>query len=278
MSKLIELEKISFTYNRNHKSESANNFLISDTSLQINSGDFISIIGKNGSGKSTLVKLISKILVGYKGSIFFKEKEIHSIERKEFSRSVSYLPQISTSVNDDLSVTEFLLLGRYSHKVFSDFRNSDEDREIVNICMKETGIEKFNGKYLFELSGGERQKVLLTLGLVQLDISHDLHEKVLIIDEPLTYLDVKYQLEIFNVLKSLNQKGLTIIIVIHDLGLALNYTNKTVLMNVGKMVKYSESGNVITEEVLKEHFLIDSEIINHGNNFLINYTLQNRQA
>lgn len=278
MSKLIELEKISFIYKRNHKSESASNFLISDTSFQINSGDFISIIGKNGSGKSTLVKLISKILVGYKGSIFFKGKEIHSIDRKEFSRSVSYLPQISTSVNDDLSVTEFLLLGRYSHKAFSDFRNSDEDRGIVNICMKETGIEKFNGKYLFELSGGERQKVLLTLGLVQLDISKDLHEKVLIIDEPLTYLDVKYQLEIFNVLKSLNQKGLTIIIVIHDLGLALNFTNKTILMNSGEMVKYSESGNVITEDVLKEHFLIDSEIINHGNNFLINYSLQNRQA
>ena len=278
MSKLIELEKISFIYKRNHKSESASNFLISDTSFQINSGDFISIIGKNGSGKSTLVKLISKILVGYKGSIFFKGKEIHSIDRKEFSRSVSYLPQISTSVNDDLSVTEFLLLGRYSHKAFSDFRNSDEDRGIVNICMKETGIEKFNGKYLFELSGGERQKVLLTLGLVQLDISKDLHEKVLIIDEPLTYLDVKYQLEIFNVLKSLNQKGLTIIIVIHDLGLALNFTNKTILMNGGEMVKYSESGNVITEDVLKEHFLIDSEIINHGNNFLINYSLQNRQA
>lgn len=278
MSKLIELEKISFIYKKNSKSEPTSNFLISDTSLQIDSGDFISIIGKNGSGKSTLVKLISKILVGYNGSIFFKGKEIHSIDRKEFSRSLSYLPQTSTSVNDDLSVTEFLLLGRYSHKAFSDFRNSEEDREIVELCMKETGIEKFNDKYLFELSGGERQKVLLTLGLVQLDISKDLKEKVLIIDEPLTYLDVKYQLEIFNVLKSLNQKGLTVVIVIHDLGLALNYTNKTILMNSGKMVKYSESGNVITEEVLKEHFLIDSEIINHGNNFLINYTLQNRQT
>ncbi|HMS65752.1 MAG TPA: ABC transporter ATP-binding protein [Ignavibacteria bacterium] len=276
MSKLLELENISFSYASKNKIKPANNFLISETSLHIETGDFISIIGKNGSGKSTLVKLISKILVGYKGNIFYKGKEIHSIERKEYSRSISYLPQISASVNDDLTVFEFLLLGRYSHKAFTDFRNTVEDRKVVEYCIKESGIEKFSNKYLYELSGGERQKVLLTLGLVQLDISQDLHEKVMIIDEPLTYLDVKYQLEIFKVLKDLNIKGLTIIIVIHDLGLALNYTSKTILMNSGKMAMYSESGKVITEEVLKEHFLIDSEIINYGNSYLINYSLQNK--
>lgn len=277
MSKLLELENTSFSYSHKNNLNPANNFFVQDTSLQINTGDFISIIGKNGSGKSTLVKLISKILIGYKGNIFYKGKEIHSIERKEYSRSISYLPQISASVSDEINIFEFLLLGRYSHKAFTDFRNTDEDRKVVEFCIKETGIEKFSDKYLYELSGGERQKVLLTLGLVQLDISQDLREKVLIIDEPLTYLDVKYQLEIFNVLKELNKKGLTIIIVIHDLGLALNYTNKTILMNSGKMVMYSESGKVITEEILKEHFLIDSEIINYGSSYLINYSLQNNK-
>ncbi|MCY7362511.1 MAG: ABC transporter ATP-binding protein [Ignavibacteria bacterium] len=274
MNKLLELANVSFSYSNNKKLSLSNNvFSVSDISLEISEGDFISIIGKNGSGKSTLVKLISKIIVNYSGNIFYKEKEIHSIDRKEYSRSISYLPQNTDStMNEELTVKEFLLLGRYAHKKFTDFNYSGEDTDIVSFCINETGINFSENKYMYQLSGGERQKVMLTLGLVQLDISNDLKGKILIIDEPLTYLDVNHQLEIFKVLKNLNEKGLTIIIVIHDLVLALNYTNKSVLMNAGKMIKYSETGNVITEEILREHFLINSKILNYENSFLINYS------
>ena len=273
MSKLLEVKDVSFSYS-NGKSSSVkkNSFKLSDNSFSIEHKDFISIIGTNGSGKSTLVKLISRILSPYSGNIFYKGKEINSFNKKEYSRAVSYLPQTTNTFNEDLNVKEFLMLGRYAHKKFTAFNFSDEDRDIVTESLNETGIKNFEDKNLYQLSGGEKQKVLLTLGLVQLDITRRLNEKILIIDEPLTYLDVNYQFEIFNILKKLNEKGLTIIIVIHDLNLALNFTDKSILMNNGRVILYTDSKKVITKEMLSEYFHIKSEIVKYENNLLINYS------
>ena len=268
MSELLKFENVSFSYSGN----GFNNFQLSEISFKIKEGDFVSVIGKNGSGKSTVVKLISKILTGYEGSIFYNGDEIQKTEGKEYSRAVSYIPQTTVLINENLSVKEMLLLGRYASRNFPDFRNSKEDYNIVSYCMQETGITDFYDKNLSELSGGEKQKVMITLGLIQLNIMENLQNKILIIDEPLTYLDVNYQIEILNILKKLNQNGLTIIIVIHDLSLALNFTSKTVLMNNGKMILFSDTEKVITEEMLREHFFIESEIINYENKFLINYS------
>jgi len=273
VSKLLEVKDVSFSYSHGkHSSISKNSFKLSDNSFSIEEKDFISIIGTNGSGKSTLVKLLSRILSGYTGNIFYDGKEINSIEKKEYSRAVSYLPQITNAFNEDMYVKEFLMLGRYAHKKFSDFNFSADDSYVVTESINETGIENLEDNKLYQLSGGEKQKVLLTLGLVQLDITKDLFKKILIIDEPLTYLDVKYQFEIFNILKNLNESGLTIIIVIHDLNLALNFTNKSILMNDGKIILYTDSKNVITKEMLSEYFHIKSEIVKYENNLIINYS------
>ncbi|MBK8552790.1 MAG: ABC transporter ATP-binding protein [Ignavibacteria bacterium] len=203
--------------------------------------------------------------------MFDKDNEIHSIDRKEYSRNVSYLPQSAATFNEDLKVKEFLLLGRYAHKQFTDFRFSAEDKNIVEESMNETSITALADKYIHELSGGEKQKVLITLTLVQLDITKSLEGKILIIDEPLTYLDVNYQFEIFDILRRLNDRKLTIVIVIHDLNLALRFSNKTILMNSGEMIKFAHTKDVITEEVLKEHFEIESKIMHFEQNFFINY-------
>ncbi|MEO8664729.1 MAG: ABC transporter ATP-binding protein [Ignavibacteria bacterium] len=272
MNPVLKLDDINFSYNEGKKKPAGKNiFELKNISFEVNEADFISIIGKNGSGKSTLVKLIAKILLGYSGNILYKEKEIHSIDRKEYSRNVSYLPQSTASFNEDLIVREFLLLGRYAHKQFIDFRFSEEDKYVVSESIKETSIDELAEKRFHELSGGEKQKVLITLSLVQLDITKSLEGKLLIIDEPLTYLDVNYQFEIFNILKELREKKLTIMIIIHDLNLALRFSSKTILMNNGEMIKYSDSDKVITEEILKEHFLIESRIHNIDKNYFINY-------
>lgn len=272
---LISIKNLNFTY-AEAKSGSADlhnndSFILKNISLDICEGDFVSVIGKNGSGKSTLVKIISGILGGYTGQISISGKNIHSILRKDLSKKLSYLPQSTVTFNENLIVRDFLLLGRYAYKKFSDFRYNPEDIRIVNESIKVTSTEELAGKYFHELSGGERQKVLLTLSLVQLNISEDLKDKILIIDEPLTYLDVTYQFEIFNIIKNLRDKGLTVIIVIHDLNLALRFTDKTILMNNGAIIKYDESKNVITEDILREHFKIESEILRFEKNYFVNY-------
>jgi len=269
VSSLLTLENVNFSYN----SKSENNFQLKDISFNVDEGDFISVIGKNGSGKSTLIKLISGIVTSYSGNVKLLGNDIRNLDSKQYSRFVSYVPQSAGVLNDNLKVNELLLLGRYPFKNFFDFRNSAKDFEVVNSAMEETGIKHFSGRVLSDLSGGERQKVMLTLALVQLNIMEKPKNKILIIDEPVTHLDVNYQVEIFRILKKLNETGLTIIIVIHDLSSALNYTSKTILMNAGTLVSYSDTRKVITENILREHFLIESRILSYENKFLINFSL-----
>lgn len=262
---LIEISNLNFSY-------SENNFSLRDINLLVEKNDFISIIGRNGSGKSTLVKIISRIYKGFEGCILLSGKDIKEINGKEFSRQVSYLPQSGILINDEMTVFDLLLLARYPYKKFGDFVFSDKDKNVVEESLKFTRAENFHNKYYHKLSGGERQKILITLALVQLDITSPLENKVLIIDEPLTYLDVNYQLEIFSILNKLNKENnLTIIIITHDLNLALKYTSKTLLLEGGEIISYDNTGKVITEEILKKHFLINSKIVKFEEEYHINY-------
>lgn len=266
---LLEVKDLSFSYFDGNIQRSS--FELRDISFDVQTGDFVSVIGKNGSGKSTLVKLISRIIKNYSGRILYKGTDTTGIDIKEFARNVSYLPQSLSDAGDDLAVKDFLLLGRYAHKRFADFSYSENDKKIVEESMKITSIGNFANRCLHELSGGEKQKVFITLSLVQLDVTSDLTDKVLLIDEPITYLDINHQFEIFDVLKKLTERKLTVIIVIHDLNLALRYSNKTALLSSGRLIKYSDTKDAITEDMLKEHFLIDSKIMNFEKNFFINY-------
>ncbi|MBS1516557.1 MAG: ABC transporter ATP-binding protein [Bacteroidetes bacterium] len=269
MSVLLKINGLNFKYREN--SNGRDNFGLKNINLEINEKDFISVIGKNGSGKSTLIKLISRIVTADSGSILFNGKDILTYDKKELSRCISYLPQSNDLIHFDSEVKDFLMLGRYPYKQFSDFGFNRSDKETVDSAVDITGTQSLLNKKINELSGGERQKVLLTLSVVQLGISDDLSGKLLIIDEPLTHLDINHQMEIMNIIRDLNEKGLTVIIVIHDLNLALKYSGMSALMNNGEVVKYSGTEKVITEEMLKEHFLIDSKIMSFEKNFFINY-------
>jgi len=265
LDNLLDIEKLNFAYGNG-------NFSLKNINLSVERKDFISIIGRNGSGKSTLVKIISRIFKGYEGIVKLKGKNIKEIPLKDFSRFVSYLPQTGILPTEEISVFDLLLYARYPYKKFSSFFFSEIDKNVVDESIKITGIESFKEKYFYNLSGGERQKILITLALVQLDVTSDLGGKILIIDEPLTYLDVHYQLEIFSILNKLNkERNLTILVITHDLNLALKYTAKSVLIEAGEIYKSGASKDIITEEILKKHFLINSKIVNFEDEYHINY-------
>ncbi len=265
---LLEIKDVNFTYNG--KNPPYKNFAIRDFSADVEKGDFISVIGKNGSGKSTIIKLIARIYLPDSGAISYCGKNISEYSRKHYSKLVSYLPQ-SVEINENLKVKEFLMLGRYAHKKFTDFAFSNDDNATVSAAIETMSSEELTGKDMNSLSGGERQKVLITLSLVQLDVTKSLQEKVLIIDEPMTHLDINHQLEIFGLLKRLNENGLTIIVIMHDMNLAMTFSNKSMLIDKGELAAYSDVKNVITEEMLKEYFLINSKIVNFEKNYFINY-------
>jgi len=260
---LLKIENLCFKYGDDK-------FALKDINLSVLKNQFLAVTGRNGSGKSTLVKLISGIYNKFEGKIFLKGRNISEYTRKEISKILSYLPQSSLNGNNGLSVFEYLLLGRYAYKRFSDFTFSEKDKEAVNNSIEITGIENFSRKSVNELSGGERQKVLVTLSLVQLDINSDLSEKVLIIDEPLTFLDINFQYEIFSILSKLNrEKSLTIIVVTHNLNLALRYTDTALLLDKGEIAMCGETGKVITEETVGKYFKVKSKIVNFENSYHI---------
>jgi len=262
---LLEIKEVEFSYEKDKK-------FLEKISFSVVEGDVLAIIGRNGSGKSTLVKIISRIINNYSGSVSYSGKDIKNYEHKEFSRNISYLPQVFPAYVNELKVYDLLLLGRYAYKKTSQLSYSNEDIEVVNQAMEICGVTQYKEKTLKTLSGGERQKILLTLSLVQLDITHDLKGKILIVDEPLTHLDINFQYETLSLLKDLNiKKGLTVIFVIHDLNLALKYSLKALLMNKGKLIDSGETHKIISQENINKNFLVSSEIINHNNNTFIHY-------
>lgn len=260
---LLKVADLCFSYGKD-------NFALKNLNIDVLKNDFLAVIGRNGSGKSTLVKLISGIYNRYEGKVYLKGKDINSYSRKDISKKLSYLPQSSINGSNGLNVFDFLLLGRYAYKKFSDFTFSDSDKKAVEDSIDATGIGVFSEKSINELSGGEKQKVLVTLSLVQLDISSDLSEKILVIDEPLTFLDINFQYEIFTILKKLNkEKKLTIILVTHNLNLALKYTKKTLLLDKGESILFDETYNVITGETIEKYFKVKSKIINFDDSYHI---------
>jgi iron complex transport system ATP-binding protein len=171
-----------------------------------------------------------------------------------------------------LKVYDLLLLGRYAYKKSSQLSYSNDDIKVVNEAMSVCGIGQFKDKVLKTLSGGERQKILLTLALVQLDITNNLNGKILIVDEQLTHLDINFQYETLSLLSDLNtKKGLTVIFVIHDLNLALKYSSKTLLLNKGRLVAFGETKKILSKENINQNFLVNSELINFNNNTFIHY-------
>lgn len=262
---LLEIKGVQFSYEKDKS-------FLEEISFSVGESDILAIIGRNGSGKSTLVKIISRIINNFSGSVVYAGKDVKNYDNKDFSRKISYLPQVFPAYVNELKVYDLLLLGRYAYKKSSQLSYSNEDLEVVNEAMKVCGVTEYNEKILKTLSGGERQKILLTLSLVQLDITHDLKGKILIVDEPLTHLDINFQYETLSLLRDLNtKKGLTVIFVIHDLNLALKYSTKTLLMNKGKMVDFGNTQQIISRENINRNFLVSSELVNYNNNTYIHY-------
>jgi len=262
---LICASGLGFSYNKA-------GLILKDVSAEIPRGSFSCVIGRNGSGKSTFVKILSGIYSGYLGTVIYNDEDIRNIPAKKLASVLAFIPQYSFIQENNISVYEFLTAGRYSYKKFTDFFYDSGDFSAISAALDILGITELRDRLLSGLSGGERQKVLIALALVQLDISSDLRGKTLIIDEPLTYLDVNYQFEIFNVLSKLNrEKGLTVIAVIHDLNMSIKFTGFTLLMESGRIIRAGKTIDIITEESIGKYFMINAQIVNFENEFHINF-------
>ncbi|KYG27460.1 ABC transporter ATP-binding protein [Priestia endophytica] len=227
--------------------------IVSDLTVEIPKGKITTIIGPNGCGKSTILKTMSRILKPTSGDIYLDGKAIQKQSTKEIAKKMAILPQIPESPGG-LTVAELVSYGRFPHqKGFGKLKESDKN--IIYWALEVTGMLEFKDRPLEALSGGQRQRVWIAMVLAQ-------ETDLLLLDEPTTYLDLAHQLEILQLLQTLNQQeNRTIAMVIHDLNHAARFADYMIAVNSGEVVCKGTPEEVMTPEVLGKVFGIDAEIV-----------------
>lgn len=245
--------------------------IISDLSIDIPRGKTTTIIGPNGCGKSTLLKSIGRILNIKKGAIFLDGKEIHEMPTKELASKMAILPQ-SPIAPEGLTVEELISYGRYPYQKGIG-KLKAEDKKIIAWAMEATNLYDLRFQTVDSLSGGQRQRVWIAMALAQ-------ETDVILLDEPTTYLDMAYQLEVLELLDELNKEhGCTIIMVLHDLNLASRFADYMVAMGQGRIIKAGATHEVMTKPVLEEVYQIDATIVSEpdtGRPICMSYSLLNK--
>jgi iron complex transport system ATP-binding protein len=229
--------------------------IVQDINLSLETGEWLSLVGANGSGKSTILKLLSRILSPQQGTVLLDGKAIHSQPPHLVAQKLALLPQQQT-IPAGLTVRQLVSLGRTPHQPWWQWELNIEDRQKVEAAIAETQLEKLSDRLVEQLSGGERQRAFLALALAQ-------EPKVLLLDEPTTYLDINYQLQLLELLQKLNQQqNLTIVTVLHELNLAARYSSRIALLKKGNLWDVGKPETVLTPQVIAEVFGVESVIIN----------------
>ncbi|MEM6613652.1 MAG: ABC transporter ATP-binding protein [Cyanobacteria bacterium P01_C01_bin.72] len=230
-----------------------NRIVVQQIDLDLKSGEWLSILGANGSGKSTLLKLLCRLINPIEGTVILDGKAIHQLPPQVVARQMAILPQQQT-VPQSLTVEQLVSLGRTPYQSWYQWELNKQDRDYVAEAIAQTKLESLKQRPVSQLSGGERQRAFLALALAQ-------DPQILLLDEPTTYLDINYQLQLLELLKKLNQQGLTIITVLHEINLAIRYSDRLALLKAGKLFTIGDTATVLTPQNLAEVFGVQVVIV-----------------
>lgn len=242
----IELSGVTYGYG----SEPA----VLDVSFSVGRGEFLGIIGPNGSGKSTLMRLLSGVLSPWRGQIRFDGRPVSEYTRRELCRRVAVVPQ-ETKIDFPFSVTEVVLFGRTPHLGGFAFEG-DSDLRAAERAMARTQTGHLARRAITQLSGGERQRVILARALAQ-------EPSFLLLDEPGAFLDIRHEVEMYDLLRELQAEGMTILTVLHDLNLAALYCDRVALLDRGRLEQIGTPEEVLTYATLTRVY--GTEIYVHKN-------------
>jgi iron complex transport system ATP-binding protein len=228
---ILEINNIGFRYNRNKP-------FISNLTFSIGNGEFIGLLGANGSGKSTILKLASGILKPSEGNVKLWGKALYDYKKRDRAKLLCYLPQL-LDIHIPFKVRELVLMGLYPYDIPPDM-TVDEALGIV-------GLQHKSESHITELSGGERRRAFIAMTLVQ-------GAGLLLLDEPFTNLDIKYQLEIYRLLSDLKEKkNISIIMALHDINIASQF-EKVMVIKDGMVLGAGTPNAIFTQDILREAF------------------------
>ena len=242
MTEILRLENVHFAYD--------GRFEINGISHTFHESDFTLFFGPNGAGKTTLFKLAVGLLKPHRGAVVLEGELLEKWQAVEMAKRVAYLEQEVQYVFP-FTVEEVVLMGRFPHTA-SQFWDRKEDLEIVAWAMEMTGILRFAKRSIFQLSGGEKRKVEVARALCQ-------KPKLLLLDEPTTFLDVRQQVELFETLSRLNrQTHMAIGLISHQLNLARNFVRSSAFIKEGRVIETGAPDDILTDEKINEFFELAS--------------------
>ena len=243
-STILEVKGLSLGYE--------NRPVLDGVDLTVERGKIYSIVGPNGCGKTTLLRAMSRSLKPMKGAVLLDGQNIFHENTKKVARKMAILSQ-SNAAMGDVTVRQLVSYGRYAHRKFWQ-GETGEDKEAVEWAIRRTNLSGYEERRVAMLSGGERQRAWIAMSLAQ-------KPEILLLDEPTTYLDISHQLEIMELVSALNkEEGITILMVLHDLGQAARYSDEMIVVHDRGIYKKGSPWEVLTADLLSDVFCIEAEI------------------
>lgn len=241
----------------------SNKNILNNISLEIEKGNFISIIGPNGSGKTSFLKNCLALYRVKPNTIFVKGKDLVDYNHFELAKIIAYIPQ-DTIVDYDLSVEDIVLMGRIPYlDFFEDY--SKKDYEIAKKAMLDMNIYHLKDSSIMNLSGGERQKVFIAKALCQ-------QAEIILLDEPVSELDISNQLNTMKLLTKLNNThNITILCVLHDINLALNFSKKILILKNSNLIAFETPKTIVSQNLLNSIFDININFLEKNNKYFISF-------
>lgn len=274
----MEVRNLAFSYNKNNKelihngksnqstrsnfrgknslmggsSQLGSSNLLEGLSFTITNNKITTLIGANGCGKSTIFQLMTKNLIPDKGEVLLEGRNIQYMKQKEFARNVAIVHQ-NNQVTSDITVRKLISYGRTPHLGIYK-QPGQEDEDIIDWAMEVTQVERYQKQPVLSLSGGQKQRVFIAMALAQ-------KTKYLFLDEPTTYLDIRYQIEILEMIWHLNKTyNITIVMVLHDMNHAIYYSDEVIGMKEGKVILHGDPKEIITSKNIKDIYGIELEV------------------
>lgn len=248
---MLSVENLSYHYKNGPEVLKNLNFSVED-------GQFMAILGNNGAGKSTMLKCFNRILTPDSGQVIMNGEDVLSLPGRQIAQRMAFVAQ--SVPGTQMTVHDIVMLGR---KPYMQWSFTEQDHEIVHMAMDELGISHLRGRFLSTLSGGEKQKVMLARALAQ-------QPKILLLDEPTSALDIQNQYMVLQMISDIcRQQGITAIVVIHDLNLALRFCSRFLLLSGGQVYRFGGK-EIIDRQALKDVYNVDAELVDvHGHSMVL---------
>jgi iron complex transport system ATP-binding protein len=249
---MLQASGLSFAYGKKK--------ILQEVSLELRPREVVGVVGPNGAGKSTLIKLLTKLLVPSSGTITLNHQDVQKLGRLELARQLAVLPQ-GGDLPFDYRVYDLVMMGRTPHLGFL-ARETKRDHDLVQGIMQRTDTWQFRERFASDLSGGEKQRVLLAKALAQ-------EPSYLLLDEPTNHLDLKYQVEGLLLVRQEVERGLGALIVLHDLNLAARVCDRILILQQGSVVAEGKPNEILTESLLKNVYGTNISVLQQGSSPVI---------